>query len=129
MHEDLVTNADKITNLESALVHKHNRHALAEDRLHWEQRETVERLTQRLNDTLARVDRLFVDLAKERPLQDVAPPPLHEFAHPRLPASPVPYVRPLQFVQGDEIMVDANKTRRMPTFSPQVDHHKRHRSV
>ena len=86
-----MTNADKITNLENALAHERNRHALAEDRLHREQREIVEHLTQRLNNALARVDHLSADLAKERSLQDVAPPPLHKSAHPRLPESPVPY--------------------------------------
>ena len=51
-----MSTADKITNLENALRHEQNRHILVEERIRREQRETVETLTQRLNDALARVD-------------------------------------------------------------------------
>ena len=73
MREDVVSNAEKLTNLENALRDERCRHVVAEEQMQQEQQVIVGNLQRQLNEALARVDRLSADLAKERSLRDVPP--------------------------------------------------------
>ena len=75
MREELVSNKDKLTALEHALVQKQQRHAEREEKMWQEQNAIVADLCMQLDEAHTRVDRLSADLAKERSMHDVPPMP------------------------------------------------------
>ena len=107
MQQSVVSNEERIADLERALRQERNRNAAAEKRLKTEQENVIESLTQRLNDALTRVDNLSADLAKERSLRDSVPRTTVQQS-PRLRPiqSPLVYTRPPHFMQGPEIDAD-----------------------
>ena len=127
MHEDLVSNAERLANLEVALAHERQRHTKVEEKLRKDQQATVDNLTNQLDEALARVDRLSADLAKKRSLQDVRQP---QHSPRPMRFQPLRYasVRPPQFDQGAEIMADPARPQRTRRHSPHSDHSRRHRS-
>ena len=123
MRDELVSNADKITNLEAILAQERRRHAEAERQLLRRQQDTVADLTAKLDDALTRVDRLSADLAKERSLQELAPP--EQSAAPQMwqISSPRRPMQSLLYSQGDEHMVDASGPPQQRSPAPTPYHH------
>ena len=107
MQQMVVSNDERIADLERALCHERAMNVAVEQRLKTEQENVIESLTQRLNDALTRVDNLSADLAKERSLRDSVPrTTVQQSPRLRPVQSPVVYTRPPHFMQGPEIDVD-----------------------
>ena len=109
MQHGVSSNADRITELETALRRERQRNAEAEARLRDDQQRTIEQLTKRLNTALAKVDDLSADLAIERSWfaeqPQRQPEPAILSSQTPLPA-PVEYSRPPHMDRRSEIRAD-----------------------